>query len=187
MKDTVYYRGAWRRLWWIPLFTGLVSIGFGIWCMLSPESSLEVFAYVFAGAMCAAGLFNFLFAGVGSKLGTGWGWSVALGILELIAGIWLFMLPAPVLVQTFIFVIGIWILVAAINSVCEAGMLSAVSPLMTVWMVILLIATIFFAIIFLSNPIVGGIAVWLWIGISLITFGFYRVFLAFQIKRIGRA
>lgn len=185
MKNTIVTSGPLARLWWIPLITGLASVALGVWCILSPQSSLPVFSYIFAGCMCVSALLNFLLAGINSGPGSGWGWSLALGILELIAGVWLFTLPEATLVETFIIIIGIWILVAAINSICEATMLSYLSPWMTIWMVLLLIATIFFAIIFLSNPIAGGIAVWLYIGVSLITFGIFRISLAIGVRKAG--
>ena len=186
MKNSVTFRSGLTKYWWIPLLTGLISIGFGIWCFCAPAESLTVMAYVFAGLMCAAALLNFFFAFASSRFDSGWGWSLALGLLEMFCGVWMFSLPTAVLVSTFIFVIGIWIIVAAINSICEACMLSSVSPWWIFWMILLLIATIGFAFIFMSDPIIGGVAVWLWIGISLLTFGLYRIIWATQIKKLNR-
>lgn len=181
-----YIRTSLTRIWWIPLLAGLVCIGFGVWCILSPMTSLPVFSYIFAGCLCGAGLLNLIYACANAKVHTGWGWTLALGLLDLIAGIWLFILPEPVLVQTFIFIVGIWMLVVAINSISEAMFFSSYSPFAMVWMILLLIAACVFAVIFLSNPIAGGVAVWLWIGISLILFGVYRLTFAFSIRSLTR-
>ena len=94
-------------------------------------------------------------------------------------------LPAAVLTTAFIIVVGCWILVSAIMSIAEASVLSTFSPGYVVWMVLMLIATIVFAIIFLSNPIAGGVAVWLYLGISLILFGCYRIALSMQVKSLN--
>lgn len=171
------------RLWWVPLLTGLICIGLGIWTFCSPIESMEVLAYVFAAIMLAAGVLDISFALMNSGITSNWGWSLALGLLELIAGIWLFTLPAVALTGVFVFVIGVWILVAAVNSICEAASLSNVSGWWTVWMILMLIATVAFAVIFLSDPIAGGVAVWLWVGLSLICFGVYRLFLAAALRR----
>lgn len=183
MDTTSIIRGA-RRLWWIPFLTGLICIGLGIWCISSPVTSLPVFGYIFAGLMCLAGVLNLAFALSTSRVNVGWGWSLALGLLEIVCGVWLFMLPTPELTETFMIVVGIWVLVAAINSICECCMLSSVSPIWILWMVLLLIATIVFAMMFLANPVLGGVAVWLYLGISLIIFGFYRVMAATRLKTI---
>lgn len=175
-----------RKFIWLPVITGLISIGLGIWCLYSPGTSLEVFAYVFAGCLCAAGVLNMALAFGNSTVGWNWGWALAMGLLELFCGIWMFTFPAPVLTSVFVFFIGIWIIVAAINSLCESFMMSAFSPAWTVFSVLLLIATIVLAFIFLANPIAGGIAVWLWIGLSLIFFGTYRLVFAASLRGINR-
>lgn len=185
MKETFPYHGGLTRLWWIPLVTGVLSIAFGIWCFCSPQTSLPVFAYVFAGCMCLAALLNFVYSYVNSGIDSGWGWALALGILELICGVWLFTLPTTILVDTFIFVIGVWIIVAAINSICEAAVLSSVSAAWVIWMILLLFITIVFTFIFLSDPIVGGVAVWLYLGISLVTFGVFRIVFAAKAKQLN--
>ena len=175
-----------RHLIWLPVITGLISIGLGIWCLCSPMTSLEVFAYVFAGCLCVAGALNLFLAFGNRSVGWSWGWALAAGILELFCGIWMFTMPAPVLTGAFIFFIGIWIIVAAINALCESFVISSYSPGWTIFSILLLIATVVLACIFLSNPISGGIAVWLWIGLSLIFFGVYRLIFAGNLRSINR-
>lgn len=174
------------RLWWIPFLTGLLGIGLGVWCLLSPTTSLPFLSYAFAACLCLAGVMNMVYACVNTKSHPGWGWSLALGLLEAGCGAWMFCLPEAQVVQTFIFVVGIWILVVAINAVAESVMYASYSPFLMVWMVLLSIAAGVFAVIFLSNPVSGGVAVWLWIGLSLIFYGCYRLVFAFQVKRISR-
>ena len=179
------FRGGITRFWWVPLLTGLVGIGMGIWCICSPITSLPVFAYVFSACLVAAGILNLAYAFTASGFDSNWGWALALGIMEGIAGVWRLTLPAAVLTTAFIIVVGCWILVSAIMSIAEASVLSTFSPGYVVWMVLMLIATIVFAIIFLSNPIAGGVAVWLYLGISLILFGCYRIALSMQVKSLN--
>lgn len=175
-----------HRLWWIPLITGIIGIGLGVWCFWSPATSLPVFAYVFAGILIVAGILNMEYAFVNNSLGTNWGWSLALGILELVCGVWLCTLPPLVIVPVFIYAVGIWVLVVAINAICEAASLPRAGAGWMVWMIIMLVATIFFAIYFLSSPIAGGIAGWIWLGLSLIFYGIYRIMLAFRIKSLNK-
>lgn len=175
------------RIWWIPLATGLLCLGFGIWCLCSPVASMEILAYLFAAGFILAGVFNLTFAGINASIYSGWGWSLSLGLLELIGGIWLFLVPEPVLLSTFVIVTGVMILVGAINSIAESCTLARYSGWWMVWAIIMLLATIFCAVIFLTNPIAGGVIVWLWLGISLICFGISRISLAFMLKSINKA
>lgn len=182
MKINDFFKGL-SHLWWIPMVTGLVCVALGVWCLLSPQTSIPVLAYIFAGCFCAAGVLNLVLAGIGMKVHHAWGWTLALGLLEVISGVWMFMLPAQTLAVTFMLIVGIWLLVVAINAVCESFVIASVSSGWFIWSILLLVATIFFAIVFLSNPIVGGVTVWLWLGISLIAFGTYRMSIAARLKK----
>lgn len=175
-----------HRLWWVPLLTGLVALGFGIWCFMSPEESLIVFAYIFSAAIVGAGVLNLCYAFFNSHLHTNWGWSLALGLLELVCGIWMFTLPADTLAAAFAYAMGIWVIVIAINGISEAAYFSRYSAAWTVWMIILLVATVIFGFYFIVNPLFGGVAGWLWIGMSLIFFGVWRISLAFKIRSLNK-
>lgn len=179
-----YIYGKIRHLWWLPLISGLICIGLGIWTLCSPQTSLPVLAYIFAGCLCAAGLVELIFSFSMSRYNTYWGWSFVLGILDLVAGVWLFCLPVNVLTTAFIFIAGIWLLVVAIESLAEACVMSAVSPAWMFLMILMLFAVIILMSIFLFNPIAGFETVWLWLGISLIMYGCYRLMIAGRLRSI---
>ena len=166
-------KGAVTSLWWFPLVTGLIGIGLGIWVLAAPVASITTFAIAFAICIAIAGVLNTIL-------------TLAYGLLELICAIWLFSLPHATLATAFIIIVGIWILVSAINGIAESAMLSRYNGFWTVLMVLLLLATIFFAILFLTNPVFGGVAVWLFLGISILAFGLYRIIIAFVLKRASR-
>lgn len=181
----IFTKGLISRFWWIPLVTGLICLGLGIWCLCDPTDSLPILAYVFASGLCLAGVLNFVvaFANTGYY---GWGWSLCLGILELICGIWLFCLPGPEITLTFMYIIGFWILIVAINGICESVMLMAYNPFWVIWMILLLFCTIAFSIIFIVNPIGTVYVSWIWLGISLIAYGLYRISFAANMQRLGK-
>lgn len=179
------FKGGITKYWWVPLITGLFAIGIGIWCLCSPASSLPVLAYAMAVIFCVAGFCNSVFAIANRKFAPGWGWSLALGLIELVLGIWLLCLPSPVLTSTFIYAVGIYLIFAAINAICEVCSVYSGRTSWVGWLVALLLIVILFSIIFLAGPIGGGIAVWIWIGISFIFFGCYRISLSMVIRKIN--
>ncbi len=174
------------RFWWMPIITGLIAIGIGVWCLLSPQTSLPALAYAFCICLCAAGFFNlvFSFANMGGHYG--WGWSLAYGIIELLCGIWLLNLPEGAMTTAFIYAIGIFILFIAINAICESVMIYNYASFWIGWLVALLLVTIICAFVFLAGPIAGGVAVWLYIGISFICYGVYRILLSAKLYRINK-
>ena len=174
-----------HRMWWIPLITGLLSIALGVWCFFSPQTSLPIFAIFFACIMIVAGAMNLGYAISNRKQNNNWGWALALGLLELICGIWLYTMPTGTLTVVFVYAVGFWLIFSAINSICESAYMSKHGWGWTLWMIFLLIITIVFAFYFISDPILGLEAGWLWIGISFITFGIYRMSLAFMLNKVN--
>ena len=185
MKPVMTLQTGLKKLAWLPFVTGILAIALGIWCLCDPTSSLVVFAYVFAGALCFSGVLNILLGISNKSTSWNWGWALSIGIIEIFCGVWMYTLPTLMITSVFMFVIGIWILVAAINALCESFMMASRSVVGAVFSVLLLLATIVFAIIFMANPISGGIAVWLYIGLSLIFFGCYRIIFAATMRKIS--
>lgn len=185
MKDAIY-KGGITRYWWVPLLTGILAIGIGIWCLCSPASSLPVLAYTMAIIFCVAGVCNSIFAIANRQFAPGWGWALALGLIELCLGIWLLSMSVPVLTATFIYAVGIYLIFVAINAICEVCSVYGGSFSWVGWLVALLLLVILFSMIFLAGPVGGGIAVWLWIGISFILFGCYRIALSAVIRKINK-
>lgn len=181
MKARINF-GNLYKLWWIPMIIGLIAIGLGVWVLCAPASSIKILGYIFAGCLCAAGLLQLINSALISRFSSHWGWSMVIGILDIVAGVWMFCLPSAEVASTFMLIVGIWLLCAAINSIAESAVMAAYSPVWMVWMILLLIATIILALIFLVNPFTGGFIIWFWLGISLICYGTYRVSLALAIR-----
>lgn len=174
------------RYWWIPMLTGLLSIAIGIWCICNPIESLNVLAIAFSIILCGAGFFNLVFAFSNARRFPSWGWSLGLGIVELICGIWMLCLPEPTLIATFIYIIGFFLIFATINAICDACTLYGYANEWFGWIMAVLLLTLLFAIIFIAGPIGGGVAVWLYIGLSFISFGIYRLIIGAKIRRLNK-
>lgn len=174
------------RLWWMPMLTGLIAIALGIWCLCSPTTSLPVFAYAFCICLCVAGFLNITFAFANMGRHYSWGWALAYGIIELLCGIWLLALPEAAMTTAFIYAIGLFILFIAINAICESVMIYNYASFWIGWLLALLIATIICALVFLAGPIAGGVAVWIYIGVSFICYGLYRIILSAKLLRLNK-
>lgn len=181
MKARINLGQIWK-VWWIPFVIGLISLGLGIWVLVAPVQSMEFLPYVFAGCLCLGGLLQLIFSGFMSRFNDHWGWSLVLGFLDIVAGVWMFCLPQPAMETAFIFIMGIWLLCVAIDSIAESAVMASYSAGWMIWMILLLFATIACVVIFLSNPLAGGIIVWAWIGASLVCYGAYRVSLSLAIR-----
>lgn len=185
MEKSNYFYGL-TRYWWIPLLSGLIFIGFGVWCLCDPSQSLSLLAYIFAGFIGAIGIFNLIYGFANVSTFQGWGWAVAAGIVEILFSIFLFFIPEPALTLVFAYGVGLYIIFMAIYSFVDSLAMSRFSASWIVWLVIFLVASLVFSLIFILGPIGGAVLGWLYIGISFICYGIFRVLLSCKICSINR-
>lgn len=173
------------RMWWVPLLTGLIAIGLGIWSLCSPIESMAVFAYTFAAIMLIAGVLNLVYAF--SSRAVNWGWTFVLGLLEVAGAVLLFTMTPGEIGPAFAWCVGLWLIFACIFSMCDA--ISVSGGRSAGWValcIIMLVLVIIFGFMFLFNPIVTMEAGWLYLGISLIVFGIFRLVLATKIYSLRK-
>lgn len=172
--------------WWLSLIVGLLGIIAGICCFATPISSIEVLTNLFIVIMIVGGIFNIVTAAVNAKWNRYWGWDLARGILEILLGIWMLMLPTPVITTTLVYIFGFWMLFHSIMGICEACELSNIRLRGWGWLLACGILGLLCSFVFLMAPVYGGIFVLSYIGISFILYGIFRIVFAFQIKRYGK-
>jgi uncharacterized membrane protein HdeD (DUF308 family) len=84
------------RHWWMLLLSGLVSLGFGVAALVYyPVLSLTFAVIWVAWWLFAVGILGILIGLQERRIGIPWGWTAALGVLGVAAGIYAF-IAAPV-------------------------------------------------------------------------------------------
>lgn len=173
------------RYWWMILIAGLMFIGFGVWCLCDPSSSLPIMAYIFAGLIGLIGVFNLIYGIANANSYHGSGWSMAAGIVEILFSILLFFIPTGILTWIFAYGIGIYIIFMAVYDFCESFMLSKYSSSWFWLFMLFLLVALVFALIFILGPVGPTLMGWLYIGISFICYGIYRILFACKIRQIN--
>lgn len=183
MEKNDFYYGI-NRLWWLPLISGLIFIGLGVWCLCDPAPFLKILAYVFAGLVGAVGVFNLIYGICNFDTSHGWGWAVSAGIVEILFCFFLFFIPDPILAYVFVYGVGLYIIFMAIYSFFEAFMAARSSSFWFFLIILFCVTAIAFSLIFILGPGAPGLVGWIWIGISFICYGLYRVILATRVKAL---
>lgn len=185
MERSNYFYGL-ARLWWLPLLSGLVFLGFGVWCLCDPSQSFELLAYIFAGLIGAVGIFNLVYGLSNINSYHGWGWAVAGGIVEILFSIFLFFVPGSILAWVFGYGVGLYIIFMAIYSFFDGFMMSRFSSSWFACLLVVLLAALAFAFIFILSPIGPAVVGWIWLGISFLCYGAYKIGLAFRIRQLNK-
>ena len=76
---------------------------------------------------------------------------------------------------------------AVVNAIADACTFYGTYNSVLGWLIAILVIALFFAIAFLAGPVANGIAIWVFIGISLILFGGYRIGVAALMRKINKS
>jgi uncharacterized membrane protein HdeD (DUF308 family) len=167
-----------KSMWWIPLIGGIAAIILGLLLLTAPAmttATLVVFLGIYwlvAGIVAIVTIFT-------SKDKRGWGWSLFLGILGIIAG--LLVLQHPL--WSTLLVPAVLVIVLAID-----GLIMGIIQLIQgftgagVGAVILGILSIIFGLILLANPWLATIGLPYVLGFFAIVGGIVAIVQAFRMK-----
>ncbi len=98
-----------RRLWWLLVLFGVVTLGVGIFFVASPHETLSTFTVIAGIFLLVDGLLA-IFVSIFSQ-GDGRGLFALVGVLSAIAGLVLIKKPFGTLV-VFTLIFGVWLIVA---------------------------------------------------------------------------
>ena len=174
------------RDWWISLIVGLFSIAAGIGCFVTPGGSLALLTVLFVTTLLAGGILNILFATLNRKRIAYWSWSLARGIIEVLLGIWLILLPLPVVTTGLIFLVGFWMLFHSIIGIGESCELQQYDIKGWGWLLACNILSLIFSFVYLMSPVFGGLFVVFYLGFSFVFYGVFRFVLAFKLRRFNQ-
>jgi uncharacterized membrane protein HdeD (DUF308 family) len=168
------------RGWWVLLLTGVISVVIG-GLVLSIDWTVSDLA-VFLGALLVfRGIFMMFSVPVD---GAGRGWSVAVGVVEALVGLAVWVWPGPTLL-VIAFFIGWYVLFSGIMTIAGAVSGRGVIPYWG-WMLGFGILEILFALWLLARPGLTLVAIVLAIGLWSIIYGVVQIVLSFEIKNLPK-
>jgi uncharacterized membrane protein HdeD (DUF308 family) len=166
-----------QEKWWVPLLFGIISIILGLFFLLRPGVTSVVAAKFIGIYWVVAGVIQLIHM---FQDRTAWGWKLFLGVVSIVAGLFLvFANPIEAILglgSAIIIVMGVWgifmglmLLIGAFKgNGWGAGILGALA--------------IFLGIILLMSPWSGALALPFVVGIFLIVGGILSLFQAFKLR-----
>lgn len=169
-----------KRHWWIPLLLGIIVLALGIVVMLFPQTSYLTMTLLFGAVIILSGV---MYLGMAmSKDVKGRGWLIVSGIIEIILGIILAMMPA-ISALALPLCLGFWLIFKGASLVGIGYGLRNMKGSGWGWTLFSALLLIICGTIMILQPVLYGMeAVIWWVGISLIVGGCTLMNYAFNIK-----
>ncbi len=168
--------------WWVYLLAGLGLFGLGIWVLSSPGAAFLGLTIYFAALILFNGVANVLFSLSNRTRLRGWGWLLALGLAEVLFGLYLLVQPV-VAAGTLAFFIGFWLLLRGGSTVANAFTLRRLGYRNWGWSLALGLLGIILAFMVLANPIIGVVGVTTWLAVALLVLGVAAFVLGLRLRR----
>lgn len=170
-----------KKNWWYLAINGLVAIIIGLVALFLPETSTNLFIRILGGIALAGGISLIIVDIRNRKQEKSWGLWFAQGLALLIPGV--LFLTAPQFVLSLIFtILGIWAIIVGVFHIYTVFSLRDVfaNYLVSLLNGILMLAI---GILLIARPINFASTITVFIGIFLLIYGVWQVYMAFRIRR----
>jgi len=171
-----------KTAWWMLLIRAVLTLLFGIVALASPGIALLVLVYVFATYAILEGVAAIGFGIRARATLPHWGWSIAQGVISVLAGIGALVWPGTTAL-TLLFLIAIWAIVLGVAEVGGAFAARRSGGAGWGWTLAAGVLNVVVGIVLLARP-GSGILTLLWlIGIFAVASGIAGVGWAFRVRR----
>ncbi|MCH4553773.1 HdeD family acid-resistance protein [Aestuariibaculum lutulentum] len=170
--------------WYIPLIVGLLFAGLGIYALMSPVESFLALAFMFSLSFIFSGIGEITFAMANKDEMDNWGWNLAFGIMTFLIGILLMSKPEISLV-TLSFYIGFLMLFRSMMGISYALELKQYGVSDWTKLMIVSVLGVVFSFILIWNPVLAGMTIIFWIGLTLIVVGAFSIYLSIKLKKLN--
>lgn len=174
------------RNWWLPMVGGILAIILGIWCLMTPDATLTALSVLFIAIFLLSGIAETIFALSNRSCVRGWGWTLTGGIIEILLGILLIVLPLHVTTSILIYLVGFWVLFRSLWGIGQARDMQTLGIGGWGWLLTLAILGVIFSLLYLISPVFGGAIMVLFISIALMIYGVYRIAWSLDLKTLRK-
>jgi hypothetical protein len=173
------------KYWWLYLLNGIIFLIAGFIVFSNPFSSYVLLSIFFAVTFFVTGIFEIAFAIGNRQRHTGWGWSLASGIVDVVIGGILIGYPSVSMAVIPLF-LGFWFMFKGISLIGFSIQLQTEKIPNWGWLLVGGIGLIIIAIVILDNPALGIAAV---LGLMAAAFwatGILSILFAFRLKHVKK-
>lgn len=171
--------------WWVSLLIGILAVVVGIWCIFTPLSTFLAMTILFVIGFFVGGIFEIIFALTNMNSMKNWGWTLIIGIIDVVFGIVL-MSNMAISADVLMFFIAFWILFQSIWGIGISLDLKNEPGSGWGFSLILSILGVLFAIACLFQPAISAMFAAYMLGFSFLSYGIFRIYLGMRLKSVHK-
>ena len=170
--------------WYAPLISGIIFIGAGILAFFFGKATFLTLTVLFSLSFILSGIAEIVFSVINRKIMNFWGWSMALGIINIVFGLLLVVNPFVTMFALALFV-GIAILFRSIGGIVLSIKLKKTHYSKWGWLLTFSILGIITALFLMLHPLIAGAMVVVFTGIALIAGGIFSIGLSLLLRKLN--
>lgn len=168
------------RSWWVYLLNGILFILLGTWMLTTPAESFKTFSIIIGLIVALSGLSEVIASIYYRKKHEEWAWNTFGGLLDLLIGVLILFDPEVFLIIVTL-IISLSLLFAAVVLIRSSITSNREGRSSWPWKLAFGILILLLGIVLILHPQVLAVTMMFWMGISFISLGIVRIFMAFQL------
>lgn len=171
------------RSWWVYLLNGILFILLGTWMLTTPGESFKTFSIIIGLIVSLSGLSEVVASIYYRRRHEEWIWNTSGGLLDLVIGVLILFDPKVFLIIVTL-AISISLLFAAVVLIRSSITSSREGKRTWPWKLAFGILILLLGIVLILHPQVLAVTMMFWMGISFVSLGIVRIFMAFQLHSL---
>jgi uncharacterized membrane protein HdeD (DUF308 family) len=171
-----------KRHWWVPVIRGIAAIAFGIIAFAYPGLTVATLLLLFGAWVLIDGIFRVVGAIGHHSSDPDWGWHLVIGIIGIVVGLLTFHAPRITALALIVYIAAWALMIGASEIVMAIKMRREIKG--ELFLILMGLASIVFAVLLLWNPIAGAAAVIWLIAWYAVVFGILAIFFGFRLRSL---
>lgn len=171
------------KYWWLLLIKGIILLGLAFFTFFQPVTALLALALYLGFSLILTGISETAAALANRKTDDHFGWHLAIGMIDVLFGVFLLSNPA-VTASVFPFIVGFWTVVYGIMLFANSFQVKKTGDKSWWFETLGGVLTVIIGYLIMSNLIIGALSITFWIGVGFFLFGVLSISIALRLRKL---
>ncbi|MGB4205698.1 MAG: DUF308 domain-containing protein [Bacteroidales bacterium] len=171
--------------WYLYLIMGIVFLLTSFWVVSKPVESYTALSILFSIVFLISGVSYFIFSIMSINKSRNWGWNLVYGVILLVFGIYLVSSPS-LSKDALALYVGFISMLFSISAISFAIEIKNFGSRQWGWLLALGILSVIFSFLLIINPLIAGLTVVLYTGLTFASLGVFYIAYSFRMRKLKK-